>query len=204
MAEKSVRTPKQQRSIEKKNAIKQAAVTLISEKGYHNTSSNEIAKVAGISIGTFYSYFSDKKALYEELVADLYDGMLTGTPELEFSETTSVREAVRTYVELVLKGHEYMTAFQREISSLSIQYEEFRLLEEKSRSQISSVLFTIMSENIEVIRITDFKTGSLVIKNMLESVIHEYAFYENDYDRERVIDELTDAICRYCIKPEYL
>lgn len=204
MAEKSVRTPKQQRSIEKKNAIKQAAVTLISEKGYHNTSSNEIAKVAGISIGTFYSYFSDKKALYEELVADLYDGMLTGTPELEFSETTSVREAVRTYVELVLKGHEYMTAFQREISSLSIQYEEFRLLEEKSRSQISSVLFTIMSENIEVIRITDFKTGSLVIKNMLESVIHEYAFYENDYDRERVIDELTDAICRYCIKPGYL
>lgn len=204
MAEKNVRTPKQQRSIEKKNAIKQAAVTLISEKGYHNTSSNEIAKVAGISIGTFYSYFSDKKALYEELVADLYDGMLTGTPELEFSETTSVREAVRTYVELVLKGHEYMTAFQREISSLSIQYEEFRLLEEKSRSQISSVLFTIMSENIEVIRITDFKTGSLVIKNMLESVIHEYAFYENDYDRERVIDELTDAICRYCIKPEYL
>lgn len=204
MAEKNVRTPKQQRSIEKKNAIKQAAVKLISEKGYHNTSSNEIAKVAGISIGTFYSYFSDKKALYEELVTDLYDGMLTGTPELEFSETTSVREAVRTYVELVLKGHEYMTAFQREISSLSIQYEEFRLLEEKSRSQISSVLFTIMSKNIEVIRITDFKTGSLVIKNMLESVIHEYAFYENDYDRERVIDELTDAICRYCIKPEYL
>lgn len=41
-------------------------------------------------------------------------------------------------------------------------------------------------------------------KDMLESVVHEYTFYENDYDRELIIDELTEAICRYCIKPEYL
>ena len=49
---------------------------------------------------------------------------------------------------------------------------------------------------MEILRITDFKTGSLVIKNLLESVIHEYTFYENDYNQENVIDELTDAICR--------
>lgn len=204
MAEKKIRTPKQQRSIEKKNAIKQAAIKLISEKGYHNTSSNEIAKLAGISIGTFYSYFSDKKALYEELVADLYQGIFSQMPTPEFPESVSVRDAIRGCVELTLKGHEYMTDFQKEVSSLSIQYEEFRLLEEKSRSQITSMLFAMMSQNMEILRITDFKTGSLVIKNLLESVIHEYAFYENDYNQENVINELTDAICRYCIKPEYL
>lgn len=204
MAEKNVRIPKQQRSIEKRNSIKQAALKLISEKGYHNTSTNEIAKVAGISIGTFYSYFADKKNVYEELVYDLYRGTLEQMPAQEFPETASVRDAVKIYVEIALKGHEYMTDFQREMSSLSIQYEEFRLLEEKSRSQITSVLFDIMSQNMEVVRITDFKTGSFIIKNMLESVIHEYAFFENDYDRNAVIEELTDAICRYCVKPEYL
>ena len=76
MGDKDIRVPKQQRSIEKKQRIKDTAVKLMSEKGYHSTSSNEIAKEADVSIGTFYSYFSDKKALYTELVADIYSVVL--------------------------------------------------------------------------------------------------------------------------------
>ncbi|HAW15603.1 MAG TPA: hypothetical protein DCW41_02750 [Clostridiales bacterium] len=72
-----IRIPKQKRSIEKKQRIKDAAMKLMSEKGYHQTSSNEIAKEAGVSIGTFYSYFKDKKELYAELVADIYAVVLT-------------------------------------------------------------------------------------------------------------------------------
>ena len=75
MNEKETRIPKQKRSIEKKQRIKDAAMKLMSEKGYYKTSSNEIAKEAGVSIGTFYSYFADKKALYAELVADIYDAV---------------------------------------------------------------------------------------------------------------------------------
>lgn len=29
------------------------------------------------------------------------------------------------------------------------------------------------------------------------------SIYANDYDKEKVIDELTDLICRYCIAVEY-
>ena len=39
-----IRIPKQKRSIEKKEALKKAAVELFSTKGFHNTSSNEIGK----------------------------------------------------------------------------------------------------------------------------------------------------------------
>lgn len=59
-----VRIPKQKRSIEIKNKIKRTAQELFSEKGYYNTSSNDIVKAAGVSIGAFYSYFKDKKALF--------------------------------------------------------------------------------------------------------------------------------------------
>ena len=77
MSDKEIRVPKQKRSIEKKQRIKDAAIKLMSEKGYHSTSSNEIAKEAGVSIGTFYSYYKDKKDLYKELVADIYNVVLT-------------------------------------------------------------------------------------------------------------------------------
>lgn len=54
-----------------------------------------------------------------------------------------------------------------------------------------------------MLRISDLKTTSLILQCALESVVHEVSFYENDYDKEKVIDALTDLICRYCIADEY-
>jgi AcrR family transcriptional regulator len=59
-----IRKPKQKRSIEKKDKIIKAGLELFSKKGYHNTNTIEIAKSAGVSTGTVYSYFKDKKSIY--------------------------------------------------------------------------------------------------------------------------------------------
>lgn len=199
-----IRIPKQKRSIEKKKALKKAAMELFSTKGFHNTSSNEIAKNAGVSIGTFYSYFTDKKALYEELIADLYNTSLSEIPVTTISETATPRDYVKGYATIILHNHECMTAFQKEISALSLQYDDLHELENKYRSQVFSLLFSLLAANKEILKISDLKTASLVIQCSLESVIHEVTFYKNDYDKERVIEELTDLICRYCINEKYL
>jgi AcrR family transcriptional regulator len=60
----NTREPKQKRSIEKKNKIIYVGLELFSKKGYHNTNTVEIAKLAGVSIGALYSYFKDKKSIY--------------------------------------------------------------------------------------------------------------------------------------------
>lgn len=59
-----VREPRQKRSIEKKEKIIQAGFELFCERGYQNTNTNEIAERAGVSIGTLYSYFEDKKSIF--------------------------------------------------------------------------------------------------------------------------------------------
>lgn len=60
----TIREPIQKRSIEKKIKIIEAGLELFSEKGYYHTNTIEIAKAAGVSIGTVYSYFKDKKDIY--------------------------------------------------------------------------------------------------------------------------------------------
>ncbi len=74
--QKNTRIPKQKRSIERKKLIKNTALLLFSEKDYANVSTNEIAKTAGVSIGSLYSYYPNKKAIYDELVKDLYSNIL--------------------------------------------------------------------------------------------------------------------------------
>lgn len=60
---KTVRTPTQKRSMDKLNRILETSKQLFSEKNYFNVTTNEIAKKAGVSIGTLYAYFSDKEAI---------------------------------------------------------------------------------------------------------------------------------------------
>jgi AcrR family transcriptional regulator len=58
---RSVRAPQQKRSIEKKEKIVEAAYRIFMEKGYFGTNTIDIAKEAGLSTGSVYSYFVDKK-----------------------------------------------------------------------------------------------------------------------------------------------
>lgn len=67
----TVRTPRQQRSIDKKNKIIKAGFELFSEVGYYNVNTAEIAKRAGVSTGIVYGYFKDKRDILLD-VLDLY------------------------------------------------------------------------------------------------------------------------------------
>jgi len=48
---------------EKKNLIRQAAIRAFSHKGFYNTRAEEIAREAGIAVGTIYNYFVSKEEI---------------------------------------------------------------------------------------------------------------------------------------------
>ncbi|KIL36986.1 TetR family transcriptional regulator [Cohnella kolymensis] len=56
---------------DKYNAILQAAIEIISEKGLHSTSISDIVKRAGVAQGTFYLYFRSKNALIPAIAQNL-------------------------------------------------------------------------------------------------------------------------------------
>ncbi len=53
----------QQLIIARKNQILDAAAVMFAEKGFHQTTTRDIAKQAGISEGTIYNYFDSKTTL---------------------------------------------------------------------------------------------------------------------------------------------
>ena len=211
MGDKDIRVPKQKRSIEKKQRIKDAAIKLMSEKGYHSTSSNEIAKEAGVSIGTFYSYYKDKKDLYKELVADIYNVVITPMNLNEDSESEkestpipfdnldnlSIEETVYLYIDTVFKGHEYETAFQREIASLSEQSDEFREIEMVHKEGLTQMFISVLSAYKDELRVKDLKTASYLILTTVEAAVHDTMFHNGGKNKKAVIRELTAMIVKY-------
>lgn len=193
---KSSNTKKKHR---KKQRIKDAALKLMSEKGYFATSSNEIAREAGVSIGTFYSYFKDKKELYAELVDDIYTAVLTPINLNELPDDLSIEETVQLYVTAVFRGHEYQTAFQREISSLSKQSDEFRAIEMVHKSNILHVFSEALKACREELKPQDLETSTYIILTTVEAVIHDTLFHNGGKNKEAVIRELTAMIVNYLV-----
>jgi AcrR family transcriptional regulator len=50
-----------------KEVIIEAAEELFSQRGYHNTQVMDIVKNVGMSAGTFYNYFTDKRDLFAQI-----------------------------------------------------------------------------------------------------------------------------------------
>ena len=203
-AEKQVRKPQQKRSLEKTRLIKNAALELFSEKGYFSATTNEIARRAGLSIGTLYSYYRDKKDIYEDLVKEHYEQTAEQTAASRMPENLTPRRTIYLMLAATMQAHFVNTAFQKEMAALSSQSDEMRAIEQKYRGNMSLELAGMLAGYRDYYRISDFSTAAMLIQTSLEAVIHETVFYPNNYNKEAVLNELTDMFCNYLLKPEYL
>jgi AcrR family transcriptional regulator len=61
------RAPRQQRSRATVDALVEAAAHVLAARGWEKFTTNEVARVAGASIGSLYQYFPDKLALAEAI-----------------------------------------------------------------------------------------------------------------------------------------
>lgn len=57
-------------SQDKKQRLKSAAYVIFSRKGYKATGISEIAKQAGMAVGSFYNYYDSKEAIFLDVYID--------------------------------------------------------------------------------------------------------------------------------------
>lgn len=57
-------------ALDKKQVLKTAAYDLFSKKGYKATGISEIAKQAGVAVGSFYNYYESKEAIFLDIYID--------------------------------------------------------------------------------------------------------------------------------------
>jgi AcrR family transcriptional regulator len=71
------KSPKQARSQATVEAIVEAAARILEQRGHEGFSTNAVAELAGVSIGSLYQYFPRKDALIGALIVRETTGLLT-------------------------------------------------------------------------------------------------------------------------------
>lgn len=96
----AVTTQADQRSTEILTSVRQA----FAEKGFDGASMQDLARAAGISVGSFYRYFPSKAAIVEALIAHDLAGM-----EQDFAEimhSTRPMQALRVKLRCIIPEHQ--------------------------------------------------------------------------------------------------
>jgi AcrR family transcriptional regulator len=79
--EKMPSEPRQKRSIEKRERLKDAGLALFGERGFEGTSIDDIAARANLAVGTFYQHYRSKR----QLLIALMDELLEKLGQMEFT-----------------------------------------------------------------------------------------------------------------------
>ncbi len=96
MSKRPPRQPRQERAKATVEAIIEAAFSEVAERGFQNTTAQHIADKAGVGIGSFYEYFPNKEAVFEEIFQRLRDDTVRIIRELTpVMVKLPVREAIR-------------------------------------------------------------------------------------------------------------
>lgn len=93
------KTPRTERGRKTLRAILDAAAAEFGEKGFHDGSVSGITRRAGVALGSFYTYFDSKDAVFRALVRDMSDQVrdrvapaLRAAPDQLSAEQAGLRE----------------------------------------------------------------------------------------------------------------
>jgi AcrR family transcriptional regulator len=112
------RLPRREREKQRqRQEILATALTLFSEKGYHNVSMHEIAAKAEFAIGTLYKFFQNKEDLYKTLVleqCDLFDHALNRVLDVPRNEVDKLRDYVQVKAAMFREHTPFIRLFMAE------------------------------------------------------------------------------------------
>ena len=107
---------------ERREQIYSAACDVISRRGLAATSMRDIAKAAGMSVGTMYRYIDNKDDLLYHITADCMEELFAYfEAELAQGGSASSRmaQAIRVYLAYISANHRYINLVYRETKSLA-------------------------------------------------------------------------------------
>lgn len=191
-----VRLPRQQRSIQTRKRIARAAFSLFAQKGIHGTNSKEIAAKAGVSIGSFYAYFKDKKQLLLEILDDTLDKVYrTVWQDLGNYAVEALRpEDIKSIIENVFKAYDIAPRFLSQAHVLRYSDPDINRAFERERQREIAQIMKLMELNRAHLHIRDSYAAAVIIQNAAESVAHTAKYIGTEIDEERLIDELAAMV----------
>jgi AcrR family transcriptional regulator len=200
------RTPIQSRAQEKRDRILAAAFELFSERGYDAVGMRDIAAAAGVSIGSVYAYFADKKQTFVEVFA-LYAKELEQSffnqIDSNVSDRVDIEEFVYSLIGRFFDIFRKHLMMHRDCIIMSLTDDQVRSAYAELERRGEETLVSSFAKRFgDLIDVRDIEAARLVVHKTVDEIIQYLLFYEVEIDRDRIFRETARMIARYLEKRE--
>ena len=177
-----------------------ATARVLVREGYDRASTNRIAAVAGVSVGSLYQYFPNKEALVAALVARHNSETLQLVRDALKKVTSSdLKTAMRELVKAAVDAHLVDPALHRIFAEQVPRMGQLAKIEALQREAF--LLFrTYLEERRDQISVRDLDATTSICVTTVEALTHEFVINKPDAlagDCDRFIDEVTRLILGY-------
>ncbi|ACY12705.1 TetR/AcrR family transcriptional regulator [Haliangium ochraceum] len=198
----SARRFRQARARKTYEALIAAAAKLFAERGFDATQTPDIAQKAGVSVGTFYRYFSDKKEVYIEAVRrqlTLAHGHVMDrlTPDrfVGKARRATTQEAVRVLLDQVLNHRQQQRVFvemslrDEDVAALKVEYDN------AARQRLAELFRAICEPEV----VPDAEATAYIVYTAVTECAYHIARVTADgtpVSQKRALAALTDLVTR--------
>ena len=194
-----IREPIQKRSIEKKEKIIKAGFELICEKGYYNTNTAEIAKVAGVSTGIIYQYFKDKHDILVEGIkryaSDIFYPMLNVTSNIKIDKN-NLDSVLRNMINAFVENHKLSQIAHEEIMAMTHSDKEIAEFFQENEMAMTKYISKILLDNGFDSKNLDEKVHIAI--HLIDDLCHEIVYHKHkDLDYDVMINLVIENILNF-------
>ena len=190
----------QERSRATVDALLQATARILIREGFDKASTNHIAAVAGVSVGSLYQYFPSKEALVAAVI-DRHSQEIMQTVRGEMAEAMNlpIDEAVRKLVAVAVKAHRIDPKLHHVLAE---QIPRVGRLENAAtfNRQNYSLFAAYLERHRDEIRPVDLGLAAFVCVTSIEALTHTAVLHRKvvaDEAVEALIEEATRLVVGY-------
>ena len=191
----------QERSRATVDALVEATARILVKEGFDKASTNRIAEVAGVSVGSLYQYFPGKEALVAAVI-ERHQQEIMQTVRGELAEVLAqpVEKAVRKLVAVVVKAHRVDPRLHRVLAEQIPRVGKLEKLE-TFNSENYTLFRAYLERHRDELRVDDLELASFVCVTSIEALTHNavlhYSKVLSDETMEALIDETACLVTGY-------
>jgi len=189
----------QQRSRATVDALVEATARILVKEGFDKASTNRIAEVAGVSVGSLYQYFPSKEALVAAVI-ERHQQKIMETVHGELAEVLAqpVEKAVRKLVAVAVESHRVDPKLHRVLAEQIPRVGKLEKLESFNRENYA--LFRAYLEgHRDELRVDDLELASFVCVTSIEALTHNAVLHYSRVFSDEAMEVLIDEGARLVI-----
>ena len=190
----------QKRSCVTVNSLLEATARILVREGFDKASTNRIAEVAGVSVGSLYQYFPSKEALVAALI-DRHNQEVMQAVQGELAEAVNLpmEQAVRKLVAVAVKAHRIDPKLHRVLAE---QIPRVGRLENAAtfNRQNYALFAAYLERHRDEIRAVDLGLAAFVCVTSIEALTHTAVLHHKMVSDEAVhalVEEATRLVVGY-------